>query len=131
MYLPSGSAVQGSGHPPGKLAVYPRFQRVCALPLLLLAALSGDVETAVGERATGFCEQLVPPLPCRWPRVRVCKHGWGGARARPKEAASPFFPAAFSNLFGPLQVGRENRRENPLQNSCDPCGRLDCCRLDR
>lgn len=28
----------------------------------------------------------------------VSEHGWGGARARAKEAASPFFPAAFSNL---------------------------------
>lgn len=41
--------------------------------------------------------------------MRVCKHGWGGARARAKEAASPFFPAAFSNLFRATPCGEGGR----------------------
>lgn len=121
MYLPSGSAVQGSRHPPGKLAVYPRFQPCVRPPpptsllsLLLLAALSGDVGTAVvGERATGFCKQLIspptlPPAPCRCPpRVRVCLNTGGEGRVRGRRKPRVRFSRQpFQTFLGPLRAAR-------------------------
>lgn len=150
MYLPSGSAVQGSRHPPGKLAVYPRFQPCVRPPPPHLPPLPTAPRRFIWRRRNRGSRRARHRLlqathlsphssssPVSLPAAGACvsEHGWGGARARAKEAASPFFPAAFSNLSRatPCGEGRggENCRESPLQNSRDPCGRLDCCRLDR
>ena len=65
------------------------------------------------RRRTGACSH-----PCCYPRVRVCKHRGRGARARPKEAASPFpgLRRGLSNLFG-YSPRRRGRKLQPLWNS--------------
>lgn len=118
----------------GKLAVYPRFQRVC-LSLLppppppLRRFISRRRNRRRRARATGFCSNSspysssscppspspLPPCPCPQ-RVRVCKHtGWGGVGGACAGEGSPresVFPGSlFKTFSAPLRLRMEEGRE--------------------
>lgn len=140
--------VQGDpGDPPLESWPFTPVFSVCASPsfpllLLLLAALSRDVETAGGERAPRAFAATRPPPPVPPPRVParrgcVCANTRGGGRVRGRRkprvrfSRQPF--QTFSALRLRIEEGRGERREErgrgelqrkPLaRNSCDPCGR--------
>lgn len=75
-----------------------------------LAVLSGDVETAGGARGLAATPVVI--------RGCVCANIGEGARARPKEPASPFpgLHRGLSNLFG-YSPRRRGRKLQPLWNS--------------